>query len=578
MRSIRPSRLSSATFAAKAHILQAARYVSDLRQPVRRLGHASPREYRELLAECRTPLWTAESLVENSLQFGKIQNLRKACRRLHCVTIPAGETFSFWKQLGKAKASAGYVVGRELRQGCLIPSLGGGLCQLSNSLYELALCTGCEIVERHAHTAVVPGSAAEQGRDATVFWNYVDLRFRPRQSILITTVLTKQELIVRFWGAKALFLISAPKTTARSASVTNTCTDCGVAECFRHIPAHSSALSGNNAFVIEECWPEFERYVEAIRSDNDDLFLPYHSNLRRIPRYTWNSRGYRRIVSANSLIITAALFKKLRLNDTSPPVAAQLKRSEQLASYYSLRLAIHSTRIYVAQSLLPFFWRNGDLGGRNFSVLMTRLPLRELHQELDSLVARYPDRRSFQEFRAPQWMVQAETEALECAEQIITPHVCLAALFRSKAALLPWKLPEARRLRGSHIIFPGPALARKGAFELRTALRGLPYRLRVLHSTAESHDFWHGVPLSTSSNDWLEDAAVVVQPAFLENNPRPLLRALAAGIPVIATPECGIPEHPLLTLVPAGDADGLREKLQILAHELPESGVTRRDN
>ncbi|HLK52838.1 MAG TPA: hypothetical protein VKU42_05245, partial [Candidatus Angelobacter sp.] len=43
---------------------------------------------------------------------------------------------------------------------------------------------------------------------------------------------------------------------------------------------------------------------------------------------------------------------------------------------------------------------------------------------------------------------------------------------------------------------------------------------------------------------------------------RPLLRALAAGIPVIATPECGIADHPQLTLVPAGDAKALRDEIQ----------------
>ena len=72
----------------------------------------------------------------------------------------------------------GFVKGRELREGCIIPNVGGGLCQVSNALYDAALQAGHEIVERHAHTQVIAGSLAEQGRDATVFWNYVDLRFR----------------------------------------------------------------------------------------------------------------------------------------------------------------------------------------------------------------------------------------------------------------------------------------------------------------------------------------------------------------------------------------------------------------
>ena len=69
-------------------------------------------------------------------------------------------------------------MGRELREGCLVPSIGGGLCQLSNALYDAALRAGLQVVERHRHTQVVPGSLAESDRDATVFWNYRDLRLR----------------------------------------------------------------------------------------------------------------------------------------------------------------------------------------------------------------------------------------------------------------------------------------------------------------------------------------------------------------------------------------------------------------
>ena len=94
--------------------------------------------------------------------------------------VPAGETFSFWKQVGRATRRRGFVAGRELREGCLVANIGGGLCQLSNALYEAALAAGFEIVERHAHSRRVPGSRAALQRDATVFWNYVDLRFRAR--------------------------------------------------------------------------------------------------------------------------------------------------------------------------------------------------------------------------------------------------------------------------------------------------------------------------------------------------------------------------------------------------------------
>jgi hypothetical protein len=62
--------------------------------------------------------------------------------------------------------------------------------KLSNALYQVALDSGCEIVERHRHSRTVPGSATAAGRDATVAWNYVDLRFRPAVDMQLTVELT----------------------------------------------------------------------------------------------------------------------------------------------------------------------------------------------------------------------------------------------------------------------------------------------------------------------------------------------------------------------------------------------------
>lgn len=569
LHSERPTRFASVVFAAKALLHRKIRFVSDLTHPVRRLQHSEKSDYPALLAEFRSPLWIAESSVENILQFGKVQNLRRACERLHTTRILPNEVFSFWKQVGKATKAHGYAVGRELREGCLIPTFGGGLCQLSNALYQLALQCGCEIIERHAHSTVVPGSATEQGRDATIFWNYVDFRFRPRQNMLIRAFLSKEELIVSFWGRRSLVSISAASTHPRQNTPVHTCTDCTSVECFRHVPA-VSLQSSRSAFLIEECWPEFEKFVNAERADRDDLFLPFHSSFLKAGRYRWNTSGYSKVVSPNIRTALSAITARFAPG-WEPVIAQQIPRSEMLARYYGERLSIDVYYIHVAQTLLPFLWRRGDLGGRGFSVFMPRLPLAVLHQRLDDLAAKFPDRKTFQEFRAPSWMVEAEGEALERAEFVVTPHAALATLFPSKTRRLEWIFPATHSARaGDCIVFPGPSVARKGAYELRDSLHGLETPLLVLNSsTTESEGFWKNVYVAEPSGDWLDGAAVVVQPAFIENNPRPLLRALAAGIPVIATKECGIESHPLLRLVKAGDVAELTDALEaISAHSL----------
>jgi hypothetical protein len=153
------------------------------------------------LAESRSPLWDhAAPRVEQVLNAGKIQNLRVAGRRLDGCVFAPGQGFSFWRQVGWPGRLRGFVRGRELRQGCLVPSTGGGLCQLSNALYDCAVKAGFSIVERHRHSRLIPGSLAEQDRDAAVFWNYIDLRFSSAHEFRIRIEMTTEELIVQFWG------------------------------------------------------------------------------------------------------------------------------------------------------------------------------------------------------------------------------------------------------------------------------------------------------------------------------------------------------------------------------------------
>jgi len=197
-----PTFFDQVVFQSKATVFRAIRFSRDNLIPSEcRKWELSPgKASGVLLAESRSALWDRSAPhPEQVLQAGKIQNLRVASRKLDGCRVPANRTFSFWKQVGWPGSIRGYVRGRELRQGCLIPTVAGGLCQLSNALYDAAMKAGFTIEERHAHTQIVAGSLAETGRDATVFWNYVDLRFRSSQSFQIRVDLTTDELIVQFW-------------------------------------------------------------------------------------------------------------------------------------------------------------------------------------------------------------------------------------------------------------------------------------------------------------------------------------------------------------------------------------------
>lgn len=114
------------------------------------------------------------------LQENKVKNLRISCPTIDGILIKPGQTFSFWRQIGEATAAKGYHEGMQLSQGEVVRGVGGGLCQLANLLYWMALHTPLEIAERHHHSfdpfpdenRVLPF-----GSGAGVFYNYVDLRF-----------------------------------------------------------------------------------------------------------------------------------------------------------------------------------------------------------------------------------------------------------------------------------------------------------------------------------------------------------------------------------------------------------------
>ncbi|MGB8021329.1 MAG: VanW family protein [Candidatus Nanopelagicales bacterium] len=90
--------------------------------------------------------------VDPQLQRNKVQNLSLAASRIDGVVLGPGETFSFWKLVGRATARGGYSEGLVLRDGAPASGVGGGLCQISNMLHWLVLHSDLAVVERHRHS------------------------------------------------------------------------------------------------------------------------------------------------------------------------------------------------------------------------------------------------------------------------------------------------------------------------------------------------------------------------------------------------------------------------------------------
>jgi len=107
---------------------------------------------------------------------GQRLNATKAARALNGTIIPAGSTFSFNQRVGSWTRERGFVRAPVSLGGVLVPSWGGGVCQVSTTLYVAALLAGLEVLERHYHE--VAPSYVPKGMDAAVAYWVADLRFR----------------------------------------------------------------------------------------------------------------------------------------------------------------------------------------------------------------------------------------------------------------------------------------------------------------------------------------------------------------------------------------------------------------
>jgi hypothetical protein len=302
--------------------------------------------------------------AEKFLVAGKLENLRRAAAMLDGIEVPADDVFSFWKQVGRTSRFKGYVQGRELREGCIIPSVGGGLCQISNALYDAALQAGFEIIERHSHTQIIPGSLAEVGRDATVFWNYVDFRFRTTRAFRIEASLDTENLILRFRGKhQAIPSTESDQSEVMLGSAQNSCGTCGEGECHRVVTNSSPANFGRTAFLVDEYSPEFDKYIRDNKTSNDVLLLPLDGNTFRKGNYAWTTDGFASV--RQSFLVTAKRSYRSRKLAAQGAARQQnlLRMYEELAASYAGRLRYDVLHVTVQQNLLPFLWRNGCLGG-----------------------------------------------------------------------------------------------------------------------------------------------------------------------------------------------------------------------
>jgi hypothetical protein len=347
------------------------------------------------------------------------------------------------------------------------------------------------------------------------------------------------------------------------------CGSCGIHACELNAEATLCRvpLTGE-AWLLDEVWPEFDAYLGQRNVADAHVFVPWKNARVPVGAYRWPSAAKKPLVAEPIIMLRRSLAMRGSRLSGGRRQAILENFDHQYALAIARKIPYNIGRLVVWQNFLPFLFQEKTLGGREYDVLLWRAPRHLLQETLDRAAQRYPESATLRDFRSDSALADAERNALDRAQRIITPHRELAKLYPGKTMLLDWSWPSPIQPNpgGNRIAFLGPTVGRRGAYLVRTAMQKLARPLLVLGRNVERPDFWNGIDIEERplGPDSLRDVALLVSPAITDFKPRLLMRALRSGISVITTKACGLLETENLHFTDPYDADSLAALIEKL--------------
>lgn len=138
----------------------------------------------------------------NAGNTNRSTNIKLATEKINNTIIMPGETFSYNQTVGKRTIQAGYKEAGAYAGGQVVQTVGGGICQVSSTLYNAVLYANLEVVERYNH--YFESSYVDASRDATVSWGSLDFKFKNNRQYPIKIVASAKNgvNIVSIYGIK----------------------------------------------------------------------------------------------------------------------------------------------------------------------------------------------------------------------------------------------------------------------------------------------------------------------------------------------------------------------------------------
>ena len=135
--------------------------------------------------------------------YKRTRNIILGAQKMNSIILAPGASFSFNTIVGRINAAAGYLPSKVIKNGTFVTEYGGGLCQVSTTMFRAVMYAGLEILERHGHALPV-SYYNPQGFDATIYPGIVDLRFKNNTPgyILIQSIIANKKLTYEIYGTR----------------------------------------------------------------------------------------------------------------------------------------------------------------------------------------------------------------------------------------------------------------------------------------------------------------------------------------------------------------------------------------
>ena len=149
-------------------------------------------------------------------------NLKLSSGKINGTVLLPGEEFSYNKIVGERTIAAGYKEAATFSGGKVVDGLGGGICQISSTLYDAVVMANLEITERRNHQFVT--SYVGAGKDATVVWGSQDFKFKNTRKypIRITATVQGGVATVQVWGLREEVEYDITIETKKTATISYT--------------------------------------------------------------------------------------------------------------------------------------------------------------------------------------------------------------------------------------------------------------------------------------------------------------------------------------------------------------------